>query len=44
MVKKIMTLPRDGIGNVEGKGSETHPSELAEGLNGTETCEVEEED
>jgi hypothetical protein len=25
---------RDGIGNVGGKGSETHPSDLAEALGG----------
>ena len=30
---------REGIGNVGGKGSDTHPSELAEGLNNPETCE-----
>ncbi|HEX5673099.1 MAG TPA: hypothetical protein VFX75_02740 [Nitrososphaeraceae archaeon] len=30
---------RQGIGNVGGEGSETHPSELAEGLNQGETCD-----
>lgn len=35
---------REANGNVGGKGSETHPSELAEGLNDPEECEVEEED
>ena len=42
--EKDHDTPRDGIGNVGGKGSETHPSELAEDLNGDEECEVEEED
>ena len=34
---------REGIGNVGGEGSDTHPSELAEDLNQDEECEVEED-
>jgi|GEM_PF-5280721 hypothetical protein len=33
-------VPRDGIGNVGGHGSDTHPSELAEDLNGANNCET----
>jgi hypothetical protein len=33
---------REGIGNVGGEGSETHPSDLADALGGD--CDVEEED
>ena len=33
---------REGIGNVGGEGSETHPSDLAGALGGD--CDVEEED
>ncbi len=41
--EKDHDTPRDGIGNVGGKGSETHPIELAEVLNDPKECEVEED-